>query len=53
MNYAAWLKARLDDPRTSTADYRRYWNEWQYLEYQQKCATEQARRQWAEQQQGA
>lgn len=42
MNYAAWLQRKLDDPNTSTADYRKYWQEMQDLQFQQRVVTQAA-----------
>lgn len=36
--YIQRVKAKLDDPATSTADYRAAWNEWQVIEFQRKTA---------------
>lgn len=35
MNYAAYVKAKLDDPNTPRAEHMRYWQEWQDINQRQ------------------
>jgi uncharacterized protein YjlB len=39
--YAQQIKAKLDDPATSTAEYRAAWNEWQAIVFQQAILDQQ------------
>lgn len=35
MNYAAYVKAKLDNPDTPRAEYMKFWQEWQDIQREQ------------------